>query len=83
MKPGQVALRSLVVAGGHAPPVPEPVDAAFDGVALLVQLGVMTDGTAALRAALLAVGRLVRLLRNYGADLASSQVGAVAAGGGR
>jgi hypothetical protein len=53
----------------------------FDGVAVLVQVGIMPDLVATARAFLLAVGCLVDLLRDDTADAASPQVGAVRAGG--
>lgn len=53
----------------------------FDGVAVLVQVGIMPDRAATARAFLLAVGCLVDLLRDDTADAASPQVGAVRAGG--
>lgn len=81
MKACQVAVRSLVEAEGPPAPLLDPIDAAFRRVALLVEVWVMADGATALRAALLATGCLVGLLRDDGLDVVSTQLGAVAAGG--
>src|SRR5688572_4716456 len=78
---GLVALEGLVVAGGDAAPRLEPVDQALDGVAVLVELGVVSDGAAASSAFLLPVGGLVLLLRDDRLDVAITQVSAVLAGG--
>lgn len=80
MEAGEVALGSLVIAGGDAPPGLQPVDQALDGVPVLVELGVVTDRPTAPAALLLSVGGLVDLLRDDGLDAASAQVGAVASG---
>lgn len=47
MESAEVAPRGLVVAGGDASPCLHPVDRPLDGVPLLVELGVVTDGPTA------------------------------------
>jgi hypothetical protein len=77
---GFVADGQLVIPGGDGPVAFEAVDAAFNGVALLVQLGV-EGGWPAARAALVpAVAGLVGFLRDGAPDSAPPQVGAVGAG---
>jgi hypothetical protein len=44
---GEAAVLNLVVSGGDASPGLELVDQAFDGVLLLVEAGVVTDGPTA------------------------------------
>jgi hypothetical protein len=78
---GEVAVEGLVIAGGQGAPALDLVDAAFDGVAFLVQIGVAADGVAAASALPLAVGGLVGLLGYDGLDVAASQVGAVGSAG--
>ena len=80
METGEVAVGSLVVSGGDASPCFELVDQAFDGVPLLVEIGVVADGSATSGALLLPVGGLVLLLRDDRLDTAFAQVGAVSAG---
>jgi len=76
----EVAFGGLVVPGSDASPGLELVDQALDGVPLFVEVGVVADGPAASGALLLAVGGLVRLLRDDGPDMAFPQVDPVAAG---
>jgi hypothetical protein len=75
-----VADREFVVARRHGAVSFEAVDPALDRVPSLVVLGVELGRSATARAALLAVGRLVSLIRDGASDSASSQVGAVLAG---
>jgi len=77
---GEVALGRLVVSSGDAPPCLQLVDQALDGVPLLVEIIVMTDGPAAPAALLLPVGGLVLLLRDDRLDVAFPQLRAVGAG---
>jgi hypothetical protein len=77
----EVAGSGLVIASGQAPPLLDLVNAAFDGIAVLVQVRIVTDRAAAVRALLLAVGGLVGLLGYDTADAASPRVGTVSAGG--
>ena len=76
-----VADREFVVARRHGAVPLEAIDPAFDRVLRLVVLGFELGRSAAARAALRAVGRLVGLVRNRAADSASPQIGAVLAGG--
>ena len=71
----------LVVAGGDATPLLEPVERPLDDVALLVVLGVVADRAAAAGAALGAVAGLVGGLGDDRGDASSAQMGPVAAGG--
>lgn len=80
MQAGEVALRALVVAGGDAAPGFQLVDQSLDSVPRLVEVGVVADGPTSSTALLLPVGGLVLFLRDDRLDLASSQIGAVAAG---
>jgi len=64
----------LLVAGGQATPVLQAVDAAFDGVALLVGLAVEGGRAASEPAFALAVGDLVGGLRDHRPDSAPAQV---------
>ena len=70
METGEVAVGSLVVSGGDASPCFELVDQALDGVPLIVEIGVVADGSATSGA----------LLRDDRLDTAFAQVGAVSAG---
>ena len=65
----------FVVAGGDSAPLLEPAEAAFNGVALLVNFGVERWWAAACRAFGLAVGNLVVALGNGVADPAPAQRG--------
>src|SRR5207244_6788752 len=76
---GFVADSELVVAGGHGTVAFEPVDAAFDGVTLLVVLRAECWRAAAGAALVLAVADLVSLFRDRARYLAAAQVGAVGA----
>jgi hypothetical protein len=76
-----VANRELVVARRHSAVPLEAIDPALDRVPSLVVLGVELGRSATTGAALLAVGRLVDLVRDGAADAAPAQVGAVLAGG--
>lgn len=77
---GEVAVGSLVVSGRDASPCCELVDQAFDGVPLLVEIGVVADGPSTSGALLLPVGGSVLLLRDDRLDTAFARVGAVSAG---
>jgi hypothetical protein len=77
---GLVADGELVVAGGEGAVAFEPVDAAFDGVPLLVDLSVEGGRAAAVSASPLAVGDTITLLGDGGFDAAAAQPGAVGAG---
>src|SRR5690349_13746428 len=68
VKAGEVALRGLVVPGGDTSPGLQLVDQPLDGVALLVEVGVVAHGSAAPAALLLPVCGLVLLLRDDGLD---------------
>lgn len=81
MQSGEIALGGLVVAGGDAAPRLQFVDQALDGVAVLVELGVVSEGPAAPAPLLLPVGGLVLLLRDDRLDATFVQVGTVASGG--
>ncbi len=74
MESGEVDGGGLLVAGGDVPPLFEAVDAAFDGVALLVGLTVEGGWPAAVAAASLAAGLLVGRDRDRRPDPAASQV---------
>lgn len=74
MESGEVAFGCLVVAGGDASPGFQLVDQALDGVAFLVEVGVVGEGPASSGAFLLPVGGLVLLLRNDGFDAALAQL---------
>ena len=78
---GKVTLGGLVEAGGDAAPCLQLVDQALDGVAFLVELGIVGDGPTAPAALLLPVGGLVLLLWDDYLDVAFAQVGAVGSGG--
>src|SRR3954469_7195629 len=71
----------FVVAAGQGPPLLGPVEGTLDDVALLVVLGVEARGSPAARAAMLAVGDLVRRLGNDRGDTAGTQQGAGATRG--
>src|SRR4051812_44995586 len=71
----------FVVAAGQGPPLLGPTEGALDDVALLVVLGVEARGSPAARAAILAVGDLVRRLGNDRGDTAGTQQGAGATRG--
>ena len=81
MEAGEVAVGGFVVSGGDASPGLELVDQAFNGVPLLVEVGVVADRPTPRGALLLPVGGLVSLFRDHCLDAASAQVGPVAAGG--
>ncbi len=74
---GGVAQGEFVVAGSYCAVLFEQVDAAFHGVALLVDLGVERGWPSAVGAFVLAVGGLVTGLCDGGLDPASTQVGPV------
>jgi hypothetical protein len=78
---GFVADGEFVVPGGDGAVAFEPVDAALDGVALLVDLPVEGGWSAALGAQLAAVGVLVGLARDGRPDPAPAQVTAVGLAG--
>ena len=80
MEAGEVALGPLVVSSRDAPPGLQLVDQALDGVSVLVEIGVVSDGSATPAAFLLPVGGLVLLLRDDCLDVAFPQVRAVGAG---
>src|SRR5919198_2459726 len=71
---GLVSDCEFVVAGGHGAVAFEPVDAAFHGVALLVDVGVERRWPAAFGLPVASVGVLVGLARDGGLDPASAQV---------
>ncbi len=79
MDGGLIADGEFVVAGGDGPVAFEPVDAAFDGVPLFVDLRVEGGWPAAVVAPVLAVLKAVSLLGDGGGDAASAQVAAVGA----
>src|ERR1700754_2571299 len=81
MQASQVAFGGLVEAEGQPEPLLDPIDAAFRRFALSVESVIMAARAAAVRAALLAVGRLVALLRDDRLDAAPAQIGAIAARG--
>ena len=76
-----VGMGVLVVAGGQAAPVLEPVEGAFDDVAVLVVLGVEVQRSATGGALGLAAGDGVGLLRDHHRDAAGLQQVAVLAPG--
>jgi hypothetical protein len=76
---GFVADGELVEAGGDGTVAFEPVDAAFDGMPLLVDLAVEGGWPAAVPAPVLAVGDPVGLFGDGALDAALAQVGAVGA----
>jgi hypothetical protein len=78
---GEVALGCLVVAGREAAPCLDLVDAAFDAVAVFVELGVVGEGPSAPASLLLPVRGLVGLLRDDRLDVPFAQMSAVGAGG--
>lgn len=80
MEAGEVALQGLVVPGRDASPGLQLVDQPLDGVPLLVEVGVVTEGAAAPGAFLLPVGGLADVLRDDGLYMASALVCAIAAG---
>src|SRR5260370_7914730 len=77
---GLVADGELVIPGGDRPVALEPVNPAFDSVALLVQFGVEGWRAAAGAALVLAVADLVGLVWDGAPDPPSPQVGAVSPG---
>ena len=81
MESGLIVLRPLVVAGRYAAPGLDLLEAAFDGVALLVAVGVEGHGPSAGRALVLPVGLLVALLRDDRGDPPFAQVGPIRFGG--
>src|SRR5216684_6571000 len=80
MDGGLVADGELVIPGGDRPVALEPVNPAFDSVALLVQFGVEGWRAAAGAALVLAVADLVGLVWDGAPDPPSPQVGAVSPG---
>src|SRR3954464_7316215 len=78
---GVVADGELVVSGGEGAVLFVPVDAALDGMPLLVVVSVERRWPTSGRALRAAVGQLVGFVRNGRRDAASAQVGAVAAAG--
>src|SRR5260370_42310967 len=77
---GLVADGELVIPGGDRPVALEPVNPAFDSVALLVQFGVEGWRAAAGAALVLAVAGLVGLVWDGAPDPPSPQGGAVSPG---
>jgi hypothetical protein len=77
---GFVADGEFVVSGGDGAVAFEPVDAALDGVALLVDLRVERWWTAAVGSFVLAVADLVGFLRDGAPDTPPSQIAAVGSG---
>src|SRR4051812_4514824 len=77
---GFVAHGEFVVPGGDGSVAFEPVDAAFDGVTLLVDLLVERWSATALPAPFLAVADLVCFLRDGAPNAPFPQVGAIGAG---
>jgi hypothetical protein len=77
---GLVADGELVIAGGDGPVAFEPVDAAFDGVTLLVDVAVERGWPATAPASPLAVGDAVALFGDGAFDTALAQPGPVGAG---
>ena len=78
MECGLVGDRELVASRGQAAPLLEAVDAAFDGVPLLVGLAVEAGRAAALAASPQAVADLVGRLRDDRADSPAPKVARMA-----
>lgn len=74
MECGLVGNGELVGSHGQAAPLLEPVDASFDGVALLVRLGVETGRATTGATSPQSVTDLVGGLRDHGTDSAPPEM---------